>query len=1143
MKGLGEQPGIESPEPSSGEMLGPYRVREFVARGGMASVLSADDDRTGDRVALKLLLAVAHDEEARTRFRREFRALSRLEHDNVLRVYEWGLRGNRPWYSMELITGQDLRAEVENWAQLNASERFSRVQGVLTQVTRALAYIHDRGLIHRDITPGNIMVRPDGLVKLMDFGVVKDMGTDLTAVGSMVGTVSYISPEQIEGENVDVRADLYSLGAVLYFMLTGQRPFTARTLQGFLDKHLNEKPKPPADVDPMVPPHLNEICLRLLEKDPNDRYASAAHLLHVLGDDSSGGRTNKRWPPHAVGRVPVRNKMREKLNALTTDDRGGAIYLAGEPGQGKTRLLSIAESYAQRFGLKVITARCRPEDRPFGAFTAVYREFADREKPSILRSTFDDTDSDQVRERYPIIAAARELIVENAPCVILIDDMENADPATIELLEYLIRNTLALANAPVVYMLAEETNLSTPTSLARRLCDAGPVDRFHLGPLSVNEVEELVLSILPHTQASKALSRRLHDEGSGSPAFIADTLLGLIDEGVITNQNERFSLELDPSEVTRSRLPIPVSLKEALQERLSPLSQPALTVGQCIALARRRLDLDVLVDFAPLEEDDIMEALDELVEADIVHEHRTDDLEQVGLSHKRFRDVLIDGLNDDEKRDHHQRLGELLERHYRQNLSEVVEQLTYHFEEARLASKAYAYLCQTAQRHINASSLEPALAFIERALRMEPEARAFMLLNEADERLAQTRRSRAQCLHHLGQWDASFKEIQHAYELAKLTPNIRLQSSIASEMGRHLRDRGDLKGARRFLTEALEKADQVGDVSLRPGPLYQLGAILWSDGDLEQCENIWLQSLNNATAANDERAKGFGYNGLGILAICKGKSMEARRHLEQSAQIFERVGLLAPLAIARVNLAELYHNTGILKKGLQLTEKTIAQSREVHHPHGLALGLAHRAHLIADIGRVAEATKNATESLRLSRELNAGEDELVVLVTLIRIYVRQNLLEKALECLEEVLPLLKVYDFEGAAPEVHAWHAYVLAGLGRLDEAQSILKAATDHPPQWPHIQVRTLLAQGQAHMKMNETKAASDVLSNALQMAESNGFRYYQLIAHHHLCGVIDDENARARHKRVAIALARSLAANLSASDSKIFLSRGWGS
>ena len=222
MKGLGEQPGIESPEPSAGEMLGPYRVNAFVARGGMATVLSANDERTGDVVAVKLLLAVAHDEEARTRFRREFRALSRLEHENVLRVYEWGLRGNRPWYSMELIHGQDLRAEVTTWKNLNASERFTRVQGVLTQVARALAFIHDRGLIHRDITPGNIMVRPDGLVKLMDFGVVKDMGTDLTARS---WSVRFPIFQRATGRReCNARADP-ALGAVLYYMLTGTLSF------------------------------------------------------------------------------------------------------------------------------------------------------------------------------------------------------------------------------------------------------------------------------------------------------------------------------------------------------------------------------------------------------------------------------------------------------------------------------------------------------------------------------------------------------------------------------------------------------------------------------------------------------------------------------------------------------------------------------------------------------------------------------------------------------------------------------------------------------------------------------------------------------------------------------------------------------
>ena len=535
MTGDSEQLEYETTEPVTGEMLGSYEVRKFVARGGMASVMSATDVRSKQVVGIKLLLAVAHDDDARTRFRREFRALSRLDHPNVLKVYEWGLRNGRPWYSMELVTGHDLRQEVAAWRTLPPGERFVRAQGILVQVARALSYIHDRGLIHRDITPGNIMVRPDGVVKLMDFGVVKDMGADLTAVGSMVGTVSYISPEQIEGSTLDARADLYSLGAVLYFMLTGNRPFNARTLQGFLEKHLKEIARPPVEVDPMVPAHLNEVCVRLLSKKPTDRYASAVHLLHVLGDDTQAIDVTKRWPPHAVGRTPVRDALREALNQLTTENRGGAVYIEGETGQGKTRLLSIAEFYAQRYGRTVISAHCRPEDRPFGAFTAVFRSFDDGQSDPILQETFTGDGAGVVRERYPIIAAIREMIVQHAPCVILIDDMEHADPATIELLEYLIRNTLVLSNEPVVFVLAQESSTTQRSPTARRLCDAGPVDWFRLGPLSEAEVEELVLSILPNNPACRALSRRLHDEGNGSPAFIADTLLGLIDEGIITS--------------------------------------------------------------------------------------------------------------------------------------------------------------------------------------------------------------------------------------------------------------------------------------------------------------------------------------------------------------------------------------------------------------------------------------------------------------------------------------------------------------------------------------------------------------------------------------------------------------------------------
>ena len=146
------------------------------------------------------------------------------------------------------------------WDTLSPTERFAKTRQILIELAQALDYIHQLGWVHRDITPGNIMIHPDGSIKLMDFGIVKFLGNELTAVGEMIGTVAYMSPEQIKGDQIDARADLYSFGTCLYFMLTGKRPFSARTLPGYLDKHLNHKPTPPQHHTPMVPQDL-AFCL------------------------------------------------------------------------------------------------------------------------------------------------------------------------------------------------------------------------------------------------------------------------------------------------------------------------------------------------------------------------------------------------------------------------------------------------------------------------------------------------------------------------------------------------------------------------------------------------------------------------------------------------------------------------------------------------------------------------------------------------------------------------------------------------------------------------------------------------------------------------------------------------------------------
>ncbi len=1106
----------------------------------MATVLAVRDTRDGAEVAMKLLLPLELEEEARSRFRREFRALSRMSHPNVLKVHEWGLLGDRPWFTMERLQGTDLRDAVETWKDLPPEERFERAQHTVQQVARALAYIHDRGIIHRDVTPGNIWISPDGDTKLMDFGVVKELeGAEHTSIGEVVGTVAYMSPEQINGDDIDARADLYSLGAVLYLLITGQRPFKAHTIHGFMEQHLNATPRPPHELEPSVPEHLEEICLRLLQKNPAARFASASHLLHVLGDSTREEDLDDQWPPRTVGRTRVKSRVQDALASLATEGKGGALLITALTGFGKTRLLELGESWARQRGIPTGSGRCRSHDRPFGAFVGIYRDLRGDDTPEILQEVFGSKD-DKHWERYQVISAFREMVLRHGPCVVVVDDLECAEPATLELLLYLIRNTLELAKEPVLFLMGHEM----PEGVVRRkIEELSVVQTLSLEALDAAEVEELVLSVVEAGPASLALADRIHRESGGSPAFISDMLRGLLDDGTIVSTGSTYQLTLAANQITQSKLPMPASLRQALKDRIAPMSAHALETGRVIALARRRLDLDVLVEASTLDEDLVMEALDELIDAQIVEEERTEEHDLVELSHSRFRDVLLEPLSDEERASRHRRMGEVLEREHRHHIGVVVQDLAFHFEEAGVAAKAFAYLLQTSKRLLHRSLYEESLVFLGRALQMELEARPGMLLDQADRELAEVHLHRAQARFHLGQLDEAVQATRQAQELAEELRDARLRSRVAYELGVQLRSQGNSEEAEVHLREALQLADDTGDQTLLPGPMYQLGGILWGRGDLAGAEHLWKQCLYIATRLGDERAQGHGYNGLAILALCRGLSMDARKHFEESAARFERLGMLSPLVISRVNLVELYLNTGRLKKAIALADRTVSQSKEVHHQHGVALGLAWRAHALLTIGRPADALIDATEALRLVRKLKARADEVVTLAIMVRIHFAQGDHELARQRVETLIPMMDHHDLEGIAPQVIAWQARAAAGAGAIELANQLLDGIEKPAGQWPHVSTRANLSHGRALRILGRHDDARQILQEALSTAEANGYRYFQLLAHNELARCLGDESASALHNRVARATSRSLAANLGRDDAKRFLARGWGS
>ncbi len=295
-----------------GQTVSHYRILEKLGGGGMGVVYEAEDTKLGRRVALKFLPEdLSSDRQAIERFRREARAASALNHPHICTIYDIDEHEGRQFIVMELLGGQTLKHRIGD--RPLASEEVAKL-GV--QMAEALAAAHAKGIVHRDIKPANVFVSEEGQAKLLDFGLAKlvrppseaTASVSLTETGITPGTLPYMAPEQLRGEKVDARADIYALGTVLYEMVTGQRPFREELATRLADDILHKPPAPPTRLNPDMPARLEEIVLKCLEKAPENRYQSAKELLVDL-------RRLCTPPTAAVGRPAARLSRRAVLVA------------------------------------------------------------------------------------------------------------------------------------------------------------------------------------------------------------------------------------------------------------------------------------------------------------------------------------------------------------------------------------------------------------------------------------------------------------------------------------------------------------------------------------------------------------------------------------------------------------------------------------------------------------------------------------------------------------------------------------------------------------------------------------------------------------------------------------------------------------
>lgn len=273
--------------PLIGRQLGPYRLLHGIGHGGMAEVYLAEDHRLDRQVAIKVLpAALALQENFRARFEREARAAARLQHPHILPIYDYGQQDNFTYLVMPYITDGSLAQAINNARGLVP---LNKVVQWTEEMGSALQYAHNQGIIHRDVKPGNMLMGPGEHLLLSDFGIAKvvDSNTALTHTGASVGSPEYMSPEQATGE-ADYRSDIYSLGIVIYKMLTGQVPFSASTPVQVMFRHVQEPPPSPRTINPAISPQIEAVVLQALAKRPEQRFQSAGALAAALKSAASG---------------------------------------------------------------------------------------------------------------------------------------------------------------------------------------------------------------------------------------------------------------------------------------------------------------------------------------------------------------------------------------------------------------------------------------------------------------------------------------------------------------------------------------------------------------------------------------------------------------------------------------------------------------------------------------------------------------------------------------------------------------------------------------------------------------------------------------------------------------------------------------
>ncbi len=1094
-----------------------YRMLQLLGEGGLGKVYKAYDQWTQREVALKVLTGDGENPSFLQRFQREFLLLYQLKHPGVVKVLDFGYSEDAlqkgkplPYFSMELVEGKTLGQAFANLFDSDKSSyQFEQLYRLIWQICDILEFIHLRGIVHCDLKPENLKITDQTFrSKILDFGLAEMIGSRRGK--ETKGTLLYMAPEMFSGKSLDGRTDLYSLGIILYELVTSSPPFSSDDPVKIVSAHLQQKPVPPLELNPNLPCSLNELILKLLKKSPADRPNSATQVKKMIEEGlkedfrkpitfasfSQMTRLAHIYSGEMAGRETELVQLEDDLQEVLSSGIR-CLFLSGEQGVGKTFLLDQLKIKAQFQRIIFVDSHCVENQtsayQPLMEILHKLRPYVESRCADPLVKRFREISRWWGKDPSPAFGdqsllhqKIKDLLIQIScvfPFVMVIENLQWSDSSTLRFLDSFQREN----NEGKIYLCCSlrDEKFKRDAGLVKAIKDWIKLKKarhLRINRFDLPRTSALISSKFKDHRFPPSFFAYLHKRTSGNPFFIIEVLKYLLEKEIIFLRDSSWMVDMEKLK----KAEVPDSMETILLKNLQRYDKETLAFLNVLSVIGKKMTLKLLKELNLFEEKTLLRFLSSLTNDQILQkDEEADELKSnYEFANQSLQELLYQRLDEQKRIFWHKRVGEILERISSKEEEEFIFDLAFHYREGKDFDKAYQYALLSAERMQKRFANQEVIRYLQEAINgasklSDPE--------DAIQKKVEALMKRADFCKRVGELDQAEADYLAILRQIKGSSDLKLQVKTYNGLGETYRLKHDYKKGLLYLKEAMKIHHKLGDPAQLADTLSYLGLLYLINSQYPQALDSFRRALEVDRRLGNKSAIASTLNNMGMVFWSQHQYPEALKYFTDALSAYRELDNSEWIARCLNNVGATLFELGEYVRCIDYFQESFELNQKINNQKENVLNLENLGETHQKMGEYTKAMTFNKRGLSLAKRIGLVERAGYILKNMGMIHLESGEYHQAYTYLQEALKTAE--KIEDKELQILVWLSLsefylLLNDLSRgeklLDEATRIIDMVNDE-----RFLIRALQLKSGFRRKEGKLEEAERLLDQAQTLAQ----------------------------------------------------------